>query len=109
MHIGLVGKEKSAEWYDDDNQKNVGMFDNNDKHIMTSKIIKNHKKLGDLLEIGCNDGRLFKFMDGFNCHGQDISKFVIERAKKLGDGEFKGLQMPIMCPNQLSPDLCVVI
>ena len=77
------------EWYDEDNQKNIGMFDNTSKHIFFKEIIKKYKPSGKLLEIGCNDGRLFDHFKEFDCYGQDISPLIIKRANLISFGKFK--------------------
>ena len=90
LNLGLSGKEKSAKWYDEDNLKNIGMFNDNIKHKFVSETIKKFKKSGNVLEMGCNDARLATYLDGFKFYGQDISPRIVERAKikceaKVGD------------------------
>lgn len=86
--IGLTGTEPDADWYDRDNRKNVGHFDDDWKHDTLINAVKGVS----VLEIGCNEGKLLrrlKQMD-YECFGTDISPFIIDLAKEKSTGiEYK--------------------
>ena len=78
--LGLVGKEPDADWYDRDNRKNVGMFDDSWKNDILIGLVRGVK----VLEVGCNEGKLLRELQkyGYYCWGCDISKFIIDLAKE---------------------------
>ncbi len=85
--LGLMGKEPDSDWYDRDNRKNVGKFDDSWKHEALMNSVRGVK----VLEVGCNEGRLLRKLQkyGYRCWGCDISPFIIDLAKeKSNDIEY---------------------
>ena len=82
--IGLVGTEPDADWYDRDNRKNVGKFEDSWKH----ESLINATIGVSVLEVGCNEGKLLRRLQqyGYDCYGTDISPFVIDLAKEKSTG-----------------------
>ncbi len=78
ISIGLSGKEKSSKWYDEDNRKNYGKFNDEWKHEAILPLVKK----GVILDIGCNEGKLLAKLDGNITYGTDISKWIIKKARE---------------------------
>ena len=94
LNLGLRGKEKSARWYDEDNLKNIGMFNDTVKHKFIADVIRKFKKKGKILEMGCNDARLAMYLPEFKYCGQDISPRIVERAKIRCEAEVGDAYLP---------------
>jgi SAM-dependent methyltransferase len=81
--VEVKDTEPDASWYDKDNEKNVGLFDDSWKFPLFMPYIH-----GKVLDIGCNEGKLLKAIP-FECskYGIDISSFAIERARASNPGD----------------------